>query len=150
MIDSSLQRIAMEDEAITLSQKRKEWKLGPFLFTELQRSASQFSLFPMLQHLIRSHRKLKNIWLQYYLCTQRKHVIHIKTVIINTTEFTRILKYWFKEMSSVGKVCCCLHLCGDVRWRLVNDKLVNHFCNESSHISLLWNVVHFSLLWPQQ
>lgn len=39
---------------------------------------------------------------------------------------------------------------GCEQW-LVNNKLVNHFfCNESSHISLLWYVVHFSLLWPQQ
>ncbi len=130
--------------------KRKEWKLGLFLFTELQHSASQFSVLPMLQRLIRSRGKLKNIWLQYYLRTQKKHGIHIKTFLINTPEFTEIWKYWFKEVSRVGKVCCCLHLCGDVRWWFVNDKLVNHFCNDSPHISLLWNVVHFSLLWPQQ
>lgn len=47
----------MEDEVITLSQKRKERKLGLFLFTELQHSASQFSVLPVLGRLMRSQQE---------------------------------------------------------------------------------------------
>lgn len=53
----------MEDEVITLSQKRRV-KVGKVSFTEFQhcsKPASQFSLFPMLLSLVRSHRMLKNL-----------------------------------------------------------------------------------------